>query len=345
MAFMPVFRRILIAILVLICLLAIWHAELLLYAIRQGVGQMSLIWLARPVEEVLEQSDVPDSVKQKLYLVAEVRRFAIDSLGLNDTRNYRKLYDQKGKEVLWVVTACRPYEMQEKRWDFPVIGQVPYKGFFNRLHAEKEKASLEKEGWDVSIRNPGGWSTLGWFEDPLLSNMLFRSEGDLANLIIHEMAHATIYVKDSADLNENLASYIGDQGARDFLVYKYGTASAEYNRYVAEEEEYKKLVSHMLRGYVILDSLYASIRSMPDAEKHKLKYQHIENIIHTADTLGLTYIRPPSSIFQNSLPNNTYFMNFKRYQSRQDEIKKQCKAIGDNLADCIRYFKSRYPVR
>ena len=84
-----------------------------------------------------------------------------------------------------------------------MVGAVPYKGFFNREKAVKKEA-LEKDNYDVSIRNPGGWSTLGWFTDPILSNMLRRGDGDLASLIIHEMVHATLYVKDSAEFNENL---------------------------------------------------------------------------------------------------------------------------------------------
>ncbi len=94
---------------------------------------------------------------------------------------------------------------------------MPYKGFFNQKLAFELKDELEKEGYDVIVRNPGGWSTLGWFTDPILSKMLNRSEGDLANLIIHEMVHSTIFVKDSVEFNENLATFIGDRGAEKFL--------------------------------------------------------------------------------------------------------------------------------
>ena len=119
---------------------------------------------------------------------------------------------------MWVVMACEPFALKPKEWKFPIIGSVPYKGFFKKERAEALKAELEKEGWDVMVRNPGGWSTLGWFTDPILSKMLMRSEGDLANLIIHEMSHATIFVKDSVEFNENLATFIGDRGAELFLI-------------------------------------------------------------------------------------------------------------------------------
>lgn len=337
-------KKIFLVAFILLALTAIWHADLLIYAVRQGAGQFLLIWNARPVKEVLADPSVPDSVKQKLRLVDEIRQFAIDSLGLKDTRSYRKLYDQQGREVLWVVTACKPFELVEKRWYFPIVGEVPYKGFFNPAHAEAEKQKLEAEGWDVSVRNPGGWSTLGWFEDPLLSSMLFRSEGDLASLIIHEMVHATLYVKDSADLNENLASFIGDRGAAFFLMRKYGKHSDELRQYREEDMEYRKLSNHMLRGYDVLDSLYQGMEGFSDEQKIILKRRVIRNIMVASDTLKLKWLRSPAKTYADSLPNNTYFMNFKRYQSRQDNFEEewQSRFRGD-LRSYITYLKEKYP--
>lgn len=337
-------RKILLFFGVILLFLVIWQGDLLLYAIRQGMGQMSLIWRARSVEEVLKDPAVPDSVKHKLRLVDEIRQFAVDSLGLKHTRSYRKLFDQQGKEVLWVVTACKPYALSEKRWKFPVIGEVPYKGFFNPADAQKERKELQAEGWDVSVRNPGGWSTLGWFEDPLLSNMLFRSEGDLASLIIHEMVHATFYVKDSADFNENLASFIGDRGAELFLKSKYGKHSTELQQYLEEDAEYRRLSDHMLRGYDILDSLYDAIQNLPDAQKQSAKQSVIRNIIRASDSLNLRWLRNPSKIYTDSVPNNAYFMNFKRYQSKQDDFTREWQGrFSGNLRDYIAYLKKKYP--
>lgn len=328
----------------IVLLLIIWQHDLLLYAIRQGAGQLSLMWKARAVEEVLKDPAVPDSIKNKLSLVEEVRQFAVDSLGLNHTKSYRKLYDQQGREVLWVVTACKPYELSEKRWKFPIIGEVPYKGFFNPAHAATERAKLQAEGWDVSVRNPGGWSTLGWFADPLLSSMLFRSEGDLASLIIHEMVHATFYVKDSADLNENLASFIGDRGAELFLASKYGKHSDELRKYLEEDAEYRKLSDHMLRGYDKLDSLYRAIQAFPDEEKKILKQAAIRNIIHFSDTLNLKWLRNPATVYSDSLPNNAYFMNFRRYQSKQDDFTTEwLSRFGGDLRAYIAHLKKKYP--
>lgn len=339
-------KRIFLALLILIVALVIAYWELVKYGIEQGKGQMNIVWNARPVEEYLESPTFPDSLKEKLRLINRVRQFAIDSLSLKDTKNYKTLYDQKGEEIMWVVMASEPFRLKAKEWDFPVIGSVPYKGFFDRHKAVSLRDELVSEGWDVNIRNPGGWSTLGWFTDPILSKMLERSEGDLANLIIHEMSHATIFVKDSIDFNENLATFIGDRGAEQFLLSVYGPESEQYTSYMNEDRDYVMFSEHMLRGAEKLDSLYGTIdESYAVEKKERLKKQMIQDIVNSLDTLSLrASISKPSLRFQEMLPNNAYFMNFIRYQSKQDTFDQEWrKKFGGDLQAYIEYLSEKYP--
>jgi predicted aminopeptidase len=337
-------KKILLAVLVIFLVLGLVYYDLLSYGLRQAIGQFTIIYNARPISEVLADEQFPDSLKKKLLLVETVRKFAVDSLGLKDTKNYRTLYDQKGEEIMWVVTACEPYRLVEKQWEFPVLGAVPYKGFFKKELALKEKAQLEQAGWDVNIRNPGGWSTLGWFADPILSNMLQRNEGDLASLIIHELVHATVFVKDSADFNENLASFIGDRGAEQFLIHHFGINSNEYRQYIREDREYRAYVEHMLRGCDYLDSVYLAIADFSVTEKREAKQKAISRIIQASDTLTFSTRSRPSARYSNNLPNNAYFMSFKRYQSRQDDFWNDWKTTyNGNLRAYIRYLSEAYP--
>jgi predicted aminopeptidase len=335
----------LLVLLVMIVAGAIIYWDLVVYGARQAKGQLNIIWNAKPVEEFLEDPTFPDSLKLRLRLIDEVRRYAIDSLGLKDTENYKTMYDQKGKEIMWVVIASKPFKLEPKEWNFPVLGSVPYKGFFKERLAMELKNDLEKNGWDVIVRNPGGWSTLGWFTDPILSKMLNRSEGDLANLIIHEMSHATIFVKDSVDFNENLATFIGDRGAEKFLIYKYGVESKEYKTYMAEDIDYMKYVDHMLRGGKLLDSLYASMRERDSlSEKQNKKKQMIQRIVNTMDTLSLELTQHPSERFKNKLPNNAYFMNFRQYQASQDIFFQEWRNnFEGDLRDYINYLSEKHP--
>ena len=340
-----VVKRLFAGLLLALVVLIVIFWDLVSYAARQGYGQFTIIWNARPVEEFLSDPEFPDSLKARLNFISEVRRYSIDSLGLKDTENYKTMFDQKGKEIMWVVMACEKFRLKPKEWKFPIVGAVPYKGFFNEKRANDLKQELEQEGWDVVVRNPGGWSTLGWFTDPILSKMLNRSEGDLANLIIHEMSHATIFVKDSVDFNENLATFIGDRGAEKFLIYKYGEHSKEYTTYMEEDRDYLKFVDHMLRGAKKLDSLYNSMDAAEHLEgKLASKERVIRSIISSLDTLSLTLTSTPSKRFRNVLPNNAYFMNFRQYQAKQDTFTIELKAkFHNDLRAYISYLSGNYP--
>jgi predicted aminopeptidase len=343
---LKIIKRIFLGVGILIGVLVIIWWDLVVYGVRQGVGQLNIVWNARPVEEFLADPEFPDSLKARLFLINDIRKYATDSLGLKDTKNYKTLYDQKGEEIMWVVTASEPFSLKAREWKFPVVGSVPYKGFFNKALAFELKEELKKQGWDVSIRNPGGWSTLGWFTDPILSKMLERSEGDLANLIIHEMCHSTIFVKDSIDFNENLATFIGDRGTEKFLIDRYGIESKEYKIYMNEDKDYLKFSEHMLRGSEELDSLYKTMKETdPLDQKLALKKTMIERIVNTLDTLTLaTSDSKPSSRYKDNLPNNAYFMNFRRYQSKQEIFWNDYKQdFNSDLKSYIHYLSEKYP--
>jgi predicted aminopeptidase len=336
-------KRILLALLAVVFVLVLVYWDMVAYAARQGYGQLSIVWKARPVTEFLADPNFPDSLKKRLTFIDDVRKYAIDSLGLKDTENYKTMYDQKGKEVMWVVMACKPFALEPKEWSFPIVGTVPYKGFFDEKRATDLKKQLEGEGWDVIIRNPGGWSTLGWFTDPILSKMLNRSEGDLANLIIHEMSHATIFVKDSVDFNENLATFIGDRGTEKFLIDRFGEISLQYRTYIEEDKDYLKYVEHMLRGARNLDSLYKTMGpELSNDAKRAQKKAAISHIVDELDTLSLALSSKPSERFRHHLPNNAYFMNFRQYQEKQGTFWQEREKFK-SLKAYIGYLSEKYP--
>jgi len=339
-------KKIFYALLFALLVIVVWNWSLIWYGLNQGAGQLNIIWNARPISEVMADPQFPDSLKQKLNLISEVRQYAIDSLGLKDTDNYTTLYDQKGEEIMWVIQACEPFKLEPKRWDFPIVGTVPYKGFFDKEKAKKEKDKLEAEGYDVNVSNPGGWSTLGWFKDPILSDMLTRHEGDLASLIIHEMVHATLWVRDSVDFNENLASFIGDTAAYQFLQHKYGMESKEYTTYLYQDQDYRQFSKYILRASAKLDTFYQRLNAaLPLEEKKKRKEAFIKDIVLNMDTLQLKLRKKPSARFEKRLPNNAYFMNYRHYQSRQMDFKQEFdKGFQGDLKAYIKFLSKKYPV-
>ncbi len=333
-----------VLILIALVVAVIWNYELISYGLEQGRGQLHIIWNARDVSDILSDPQTPDSLKQRLNYIDEVRRYAINDLGLNDTDNYTSLYDQQGEPVLWVVTATKPFKFEPYSWEFPIVGTVPYKGFFRKELAEEELDRLKKMGYDAGIRTVGGWSTLGWFRDPILSEMLGRSDGDLANLIVHELVHATIFVKDSVTFNENLASFIGDRGAIMFLKDHFGESSEELENYYTELDDELRYANHILRGADKLDSLYQRNSTLDSASLAGLKESMIRDIVYSIDTLDLTYTYGITKRLQNNLPNNTYFMSFIRYRERQQDLDSlYINVYNSDLIRMIRELKNDYP--
>ncbi|MEP5612466.1 MAG: aminopeptidase [Cyclobacteriaceae bacterium] len=313
-------KKVLLALLIILAGISLIYWDMLAYGIGQARGQIRIVTQAQDIEKVLSNEKFPDSLKQKIRIIEEVRIFAIDSIGLKNSENYTTLYDQKGETALWNLSASEAYNFTPKTWSFPFLGSFPYKGFFDLGKAREEQAKLIEENYDTRIRAVGGWSTLGWFSDPILSNMLDRSEGRLADLIIHELTHATLFVKDNIEFNENLASFIGERGTLQFLESKYGKGSFEVENYIMQDQDGINYVKHMLHCTELLNNLYYSFsESASDSTKELAKNDLIERIVSSVDTLHFhseRYYR----IFENAKPNNAYFMSFLRYHSSEDSL-------------------------
>ena len=325
--------------------LAIWQYELVSYGYMQARGQLEVIMNAQPIDDLLEDPLFPDSLKTKLRLVSEIRQYSIDHLGINDADSYKTVFDQKGKTTLWNLTACEPFALEAKTWSFPLLGSFPYKGFFDLEKAKEERKALIDEGYDTRIRPVNGWSTLGWFDDPILSNMLSRPEGALAELIIHELTHGTLYIKDSAEYNENLATFIGEQGARQFLLSKYGSLSQELDEYIGREHDNEKYIDHFIRGGSLLDSLYGTMNaSMTYDRKLGMKKALIQEIVNQLDTITFISNRNYSRRFAKTLPNNAFFMSFMRYHAKQGLFEHEFKVDHkSDIKSYLTYLKQKYP--
>ena len=319
-------------------------APVVLYGLRMAKGQLSIVLNTREIVYVISDPAVPDSVKEKLQLIEEIRRFAFDSIGLKPNENYTEFYDQKGKRLIYVVTACEPFALKPHLWHFPVLGEVPYKGFFDKEKAEKQERELKLEGFDTDIGGASGWSTLGWFKDPVLSQMLNYKEGDLAELIIHELTHGTIFVKDSVDYNENLASFIGYKGALWFLKNKYGEYSYEYLDYIDDRRDEKLLTDFMLHCAHSLDSMYNHIPAGSSLQtKLKLKNEIFGQFVQDAKKLPMTNDSLFPIRFGKRLnkSGNTVFMHYVRYESKQTNFETEYARFG-NLNAYLVWLRKKY---
>ncbi|MBX9851188.1 MAG: aminopeptidase [Cytophagaceae bacterium] len=329
----------------MIAILVYFH-ELVGYGISQGWGQGKIIWGAEPIEKVLEDTVYSDTIKNKIRLVQEIRKFAFDSLGINQSENYTTFYDQKGQPLLWVVTAAEPFKLKAKEWSFPILGSFSYKGFFKYEKAKNEEEELKKEGFDTAIDEVSGWSTLGWFKDPILSKMLKRSPGNLANLIIHELTHGTLYVKDNVEFNENLASFAGDKGALKFLIYKYGKDSKEYKDYIFGRKFNQDYTAFVLKQASRMDSLYNTFGDkISIRQKKQKKEMFLKEISFQLGQFLVTFNPKNRGIADelNSL-NNTYFLDYRRYHEDLGIFEEEFKTrFNSDIKSYMNYLKKKYP--
>lgn len=344
-------KKIALVVVGVLAVLVVWQWELVSYGFMQARGQLRILWNTKPVVEVLSDKAYPDSVKKKIELIREIKRFAIDSLGLDKSGSYESFYDQQGKPILWVVTAAEPYQLIAKQWHFPILGTFSYKGFFEKDRADSTVSELKREGFDTRVGEVSAWSTLGFLNDPILSSFLDRPDGSLAELIIHELTHGTLFVKNSLEYNENLADFVGEYGALRFLAQKYGKASVPYQNYLATKAFYERYDEHVLHGTRMLDSLYKTFKpTMPVVVKDSLKWKMIQQIVESSDTL--TDQRSNASVrlvkkrrlTKLNLPNNAYFIGYLTYRKQQNRFRQEFeKRFGGDFSNYLAYLKKTYP--
>jgi len=248
-------------VLTLILLLTICAVFSGCYTITQGITMLSYLNKAIPLEQVKDEEFV--------RAVNDIRNFAVNELGLAESLNYTKYVEIDRDYLAAVVSASSKTSFKRYEWSYPVVGKLPYKGFFSVEHARREKEKLEKKGYDVWMRGVEAFSTLGWFKDPLYSYMRKYTPSRLADLIIHELVHATVFLKGHAKFNEEIAEFIGTEGSRLYIENRYGLDSAEYRQMLAAKEDSRNFVIFLQGLIAELEELYSSNQSADDTLKQK----------------------------------------------------------------------------
>jgi predicted aminopeptidase len=246
------------------------------YLAQAGAGQLHLLTAAKPLSTALRNPKIDPHVKHVLQWVPDMKAFG-EWQGLKPTENYVRYTQLDRDAAVYVVQACPPLELKPKLWSFPIVGTVPYLGFFAVKDAKDYAGTLAKEGLDVDVRGASAYSTLGWFKDPVLSTMIGEGDGavgELANTVLHESTHATLYVKGQSAFDESLASFVGDRLAREWLARRFGEGAKELKAYDADQALWKERVQRLHRAYTELDAVYRSARS--DDEKRAQKAELLD---------------------------------------------------------------------
>ncbi len=238
------------------------------YVTNNAWEQTRLYNKRTPIEQILADSKTKPEVRKKLALVQEAKAFAMSDLGLKKSDNYSTFVELGRPYVTWIVHASPSYQLESYRWWFPIIGHVPYKGFFSEKEAQVEAQSFDKKKFDTYVRGVTAYSTLGWFEDPVFSSMLGYSDHDLVNTIIHESVHATVFAKSQADFNERMATFLGDWGVELFYSLKEGPQSPTVALILKERMDQHLFADFLKKEMKQLREWYLSLKGQePEQEK------------------------------------------------------------------------------
>lgn len=224
------------------------------YYTQAAAGQLEVLRTSRPIQSVIAHPDTGEALRNHLLVAEGIVNFAVSDLGLDPGNSYRR-YAALGRPfVVWNVFAAPPLSLEGRRWCYPFVGCVPYRGYFNRDAALRAEARLARRGFETYVGGVSAYSTLGWFDDPLLSTFIGWSEPRLAELLLHEISHQRVWVRDDAAFNESFAAFAGEAGAR--LWFRKTGREAEFDDYLTSRQDWQRLHALLLATRAQLHAVY-----------------------------------------------------------------------------------------
>src|SRR5262245_53679046 len=240
-------------------------------------GQSQVLHRRQSIASLITRTNTPQNLKIQLSLVLELRTFAEKELGLPANGHYLTYADLRRRYALWNVYAAPEFSLKAKRWWYPVVGSLKYRGYFSESRARRHADKLEKQGYDVHVGGVAAYSTLGWFRDPVLNTFIDYEETDLAELIFHELTHQRLFIAGDTDFNEALATTVAEEGLRRWLERRGDPATLR--RYREEVHRREQFVTLVMTARTRLEALYAEPRpdqsSLPCCQQERLRKQDI----------------------------------------------------------------------
>lgn len=307
------------------------------YLLKSAKGQLGLLAKRETFETALQRGHLTEEQKKKLVVVQKAREFAEQRLHLVHTNNYTRYVKLDQDFVTYVVSASPKWELKHYHWKFPILGEVPYKGFFDEADAVAEETLLRTQDLDTYRRGVSAYSTLGWFEDPLLSSMLAYPDYDLVDLIIHETVHATLYIKNSADFNERMATFLGQKGA-ELYFHEFEGENSPTLQNVKNQNQDEKLFSQFISKEIKdLENWY---KSSPEKNEEK-RLQRLAEIQSRFKSDLLTQMKSKNySRFSDIKLNNARLLVYKTYMQDLSDFDKLYELVGKDFQKFIERCKS-----
>jgi len=237
---------------------------------RQSVcGHLSIMAKRQSIAAVLVDPDQPESLKDELRLVLDVREYADKALALPVKESFSTYVDIKRPYAVWNVVAAPAFSLTAYQWCFPVAGCVPYRGYYQESEAVQFADTLRQQGFDTHVYGVSAYSTLGWFDDPVLSSFVSYPDWALAGLLFHELAHQVVYADNDSDFNEAFASLVEQEGLRRWLLAnRTETEQGSYRLYRERDNQFQALVAATRQKLLVC---YDSRTGLSDREKQSCK--------------------------------------------------------------------------
>lgn len=236
------------------------------YYRQAAAGQLDIIARQESIPRLLARTNTPPTLRRQLQLVLDLRQFAERELRLRTDGHYFKYADLGRAHVVWNVYAAPEFSLEPKKWWYPVVGSLQYRGFFAERDARAYGARLAGAGLDVYVGGVDAYSTLGWFKDPVLNTFVHQPPAELAETLFHELAHQRVFASGDTDFNEAFATCVGEEGARRWLAARGDAPSrAAYELETRHKDEFVQLI---MQAREELRRVYGETESGGDTAGH-----------------------------------------------------------------------------
>jgi|MDSW01.2.fsa_nt_gb predicted aminopeptidase len=305
----------------------------LAYVTKAATYQFSMLNSRVPNLEARASGQLTLQERQTLDVIEEVRGFG-SKLGLNVGELYGTVA-LGWNHTIWNVSGSKPLAFESVTWWFPIVGTVPYLGFFEKDQALEQVKVLEAQELETYLRTAGAYSTLGYFEDPILPNMLYWSEWTVARVILHELTHATIWLPGSVNFNESVANFVGEVAGLKFLEAKYGIKSQTLARAKASLEDQRTWRILLQKLYQDLAEVYDHA-TWPDEVKREKKTELYASLPARVNSASFQYPKRYLAL-ANQNWNNPRLMQFRTYNDNRKYFEA---LLSDNNGDVLEFMKA-----
>ena len=322
--------RIFVTVFLLICVSLMAACQSLGYYAQSARGQIQLLNRSEPIDNLLQEKNADEKLRQKLAWIKEVREFASEELDLPKNKSYTRYADIDRNYVVWNIFAAPELSLDPYRWCYPIVGCQAYRGYFSRQPAVDYAGRLREQGYDVSVGGVRAYSTLGWFDDPVINTFIHYPENDLAGLIFHELAHQVVYVKGDTVFNESFATLVEIRGVEKWL--KQHATPDELSSYRRNQDFENDVISLIMRHKKALDHLYRS--RLSDDAKRAQKQQIFSALKQEYQRLKISGEKSKSawdSWFARDL-NNANMIAIGAYYAKVDDFNRMFENAGGDFS-------------